>query len=72
MILLCALGNLHVSWTIWRLLFYIFDYQNEETDVLLGWFVGAAGGAIFGGILNARWSKILIYVRINSHMTTCE
>lgn len=64
LILLCALGNLHVSWTIWQLLLYVFDYQNTETDVLIAWFVGAAGGGIFGAILNASWSKILIYVSI--------
>lgn len=63
LVLLCALGNLHVSWTIWRLYLYVFDYQNVETHVLLAWFVGVAGGAMFGAFLNTSWSKILIYVR---------
>lgn len=62
LMLLCAVGNLHVSWTIWRL-YLSFDYQNVETHVLLAWFVGAAGGAMFGAFLNTNWSKILIYVR---------
>lgn len=63
--MLCALGNLHVSWTIWQLLLYVFDYQNTtDTDALIGWFLGAAGGGVLGAILNASWSKILIYVRM--------
>lgn len=63
LILLCALGNLHVSWTIWTIYLHVFDYQNVETDVLLSWFFGVAGGAILGTSLNASRSKILIYVR---------
>lgn len=62
LLLLCATGNLHVSWTIWQLLMYVFDYENTETDILIAWFLGAAGGALLGAVLNANWSKILIYV----------
>lgn len=36
--------------------------ENVETGVLIAWFVGAAGGAFLGALLNANWSKILIYV----------
>lgn len=60
--LLCATGNLHVSWTVWQLLLYVFDYQNTETDTLIAWFAGVAGGGLLGALLNASWSKILIYV----------
>lgn len=62
LLLLCATGNLHVSWTIWQLLLYFFDHENTETDILIAWFIGAAGGALLGALLNANWSKILIYV----------
>lgn len=62
LLLLCATGNLHVSWTIWQLLAYVFDYENTETGVLIAWFIGVAGGALLGALLNANWSKILIYV----------
>lgn len=66
LLLLCATGNLHVSWTIWKLLLYFFDHENTETDILIAWFIGAAGGALLGALLNANWSKILIYVSKSS------
>lgn len=59
---MCATGNLHISWTIWQLLLYFFDHGNAGKDVLIAWFIGAAGGALLGALLNANWSKILIYV----------
>lgn len=65
LVLLFALGNLHVSWTIWQMLLYVFDNEAAElveTSVLICWFVGVVGGAIFGAFLNSSWSKILIYV----------
>lgn len=64
LILLCALGNLHVSWTIWKLYMYFYDYQQLETEILLVWYIGAAAGGLFGTILNSSCSKILIYVRM--------
>lgn len=50
---------------------YYFDQQNIQTDVLLAWFVGAAGGGLLGAVLNANWSKILIYVRNTACVPIC-
>lgn len=62
LILLCALGNLHVSWTIWKLYMYYYYYEQLDTAVLLAWFVGATCGGMFGCFISG-YSKILIYVR---------
>lgn len=61
-LLLCASGSLHISWTIWQLIAFIYEYQEVKTSILIAWYAGTVGGAIFGSFANSKWSKICIYV----------
>lgn len=68
LVLLCATGNLHTSWTIWQLLIYVFNYEHVDVNILTAWFIGVAGGSMFGALLNSCWSKICIYVSMNKNV----
>lgn len=62
LLLLCASGSLHFSWTIQALILYVYKYQDVQRDVLLAWFFGAAFGVIFGAWINKKFSKLTTYV----------
>lgn len=62
LMLLCATGNLHTSWTVWQLLLYVYGFEEVKINIILAWFVGVAGGMMLGALLNSNWSKICIYV----------